>query len=142
MKTIAASLLVAALAAISFADAYAAAYPKAAALPRLPVEGNFVHTDPSGESEFILRDKTEVHRGKVWLGSLDYRKAYGEDERAALGGIVESMKKGGWEVMLRDEPRVPPLATLKKITDDNKVLWASVEVFDTARVLVLEQNED
>jgi len=143
MKNIAALIFVAALSAYPFMNAYAVgAYPKAVTLPALPIDGNFVHTDKRGESEFILRDKTEVHRGQVWLANLDYRKAWGDDERKALDGIVTSMKAGGWEVMMRDEPRVPPLATLKLVTDDNKVLWASVEVFDRARVLVLEQTED
>ncbi len=48
------------------------------------------------------------------------------------------MEKGGWEVLLRDEPRSPPLATLKFTTRDNKDVFATVEVFDKARVLVLE----
>jgi len=30
------------------------------------------------------------------------------------------MQKGGWEVLLRDEPRNPPLATLKLTTKDNR----------------------
>jgi hypothetical protein len=143
MKNIAATILVAVLGALPFADAYAAyRYPKQASLPKLPIDGDFVHTDARAESEFILRDKTEVHRGKLWLGNLDYRKAWGDDKRNALDDIVSALQKGGWEVMMRDEPRVPPLATLKLVTDDNKVLWASVEVFEKARVLVLEQNED
>jgi hypothetical protein len=143
MKKVAAVLFVAALGAFPFANAYAAyRYPKQATLPKLPIDGNFVHTDARAESEFILRDKTEVHRGKLWLGNLDYQKAWGDDKRNALDGIVSALQKGGWEVMMRDEPRVPPLATLKLVTDDNKVLWASVEVFDKARVLVLEQTQD
>ena len=60
------------------------------------------------------------------------------DPENALAGIVNEMQKGGWEVMLRDKPRNPPLATLKLTTKDNKEVWASVEVFDTARVLVIE----
>jgi hypothetical protein len=143
MKMLAACLAVAALGAGPFVDAYAAkGYPKAVTLPKLPIDRNGVETSERAESEFILRDKTEVHRGKVWVGNLDYSKAWGEDKRAALDGIVGSMQSGGWEVMMRDEPRVPPLATLKLVTKDNKVLWASVEVLDTARVLVLEQAED
>ena len=143
MKNIAAPILVAALGAFAFADAYAArAYPKAVTLPKLAIDKNTVDTDDRAQSEFILRDKTEVHRGKVWLGYLDYETAWGGDKRTALDGIVSELQKGGWEVMMRDEPRVPPLATLKLVTDDNKVLWASVEVFDKARVLVLEQSED
>ena len=85
MKNIAAPIFVAALSAFPFTNAYAVgAYPKAVTLPALPIDGNFVHTDKRGESEFVLRDKTEVHRGKVWLANLDYRKSWGDDERKAL----------------------------------------------------------
>ena len=76
----------------------------------------------------------------MWLGYLDY-KAWGPDKRLVLERIVAALKKGGWEVMMLDEPRQPPLATLKLTTDDNRVMWASVEVFETARVLVLEQDD-
>jgi hypothetical protein len=141
MRTIARLTLVAALAVAPLAGAYAAqSFPRAVTLPALPIEKHTVDVHANGESEFILRDKTEVHRGKVWLGYLDYRK-WGPDKRTALDGIVESLRKGGWEVMMIDEPRQPPLATLKLTTDDNRVLWASVEIFETARLLVLEQDE-
>ena len=142
MKKLAAPLLVAALAAASLSGAYAASsFPRSVTLPALPIEKQTVDVHARGESEFILRDKTEVHRGKVWLGYLDYKGKWGPDKRLALDRIVESLKAGGWEVMMRDEPRQPPLATLKLTTDDNRVLWASVEIFETARLLVLEQAE-
>ena len=135
-------LLAALLAAAPLAPAFAAsAFPRAVTLPALPIDKRAVDVDPKGESEFILRDKTEVHRGKVWLGYLDYKAKWGPDKRLVLERIVDSLKKGGWEVMMLDEPRQPPLATLKLTTDDNRVLWASVEVFETARVLVLEQDD-
>ena len=141
MRPIARLALVALLAAAPLAGAYAAqSFPRAVTLPALPLEKHSVDVHASGESEFILRDKTEVHRGKVWLGYLDYAK-WGPDKRVALERIVESLRKGGWEVMLLDEPRQPPLATLRLTTDDNRVMWASIEVFETARVLVLEQDE-
>jgi hypothetical protein len=121
-----------------FTYAYAArAYPDYASLPRLPIDARGVDTGKR-EVEFILRDKTEVLHGRVWVGYLDYRKAWGENRRDALAGIVNEMQKGGWEVMLRDEPRNPPLATLKLTTKDNRDVWASVEVLDQARVLLLE----
>jgi hypothetical protein len=141
MRRLPAILLVAALGGLPLAGAYAAqSFPRAVTLPALPIDKRTVDVHATGESEFILRDKTEVHRGKVWLGYLDYSK-WGQDKRAALEGIVASLKKGGWEVMMIDEPRQPPLATLKLTTDDNRVMWASVEVFETARLLVLEQDE-
>ena len=133
--------LVAALAAAPLTRAYAAdSFPRLVTLPSLPIENHAVDVRENVENEFILRDKTEVHRGKVWLGYLDYR-AWGPDKRAALERIVDSLKKGGWEVMMIDAPRQPPLATLKLTTDDNRVIWASVEVSETARLLVLEQDE-
>ena len=126
---------------VPLTDAYAAhVFPGAVTLPALPLDKKAVDVHPGAESEFVLRDRTEVHRGKVWLGYLDYRK-WGPDKRLALDRIVASLKQGGWEVMMIDEPRQPPLATLKLTTDDNRVMWASVEMFDTARVLVLEQDE-
>ena len=138
MKRFSGPLLVAAFIGLPFTHAYAArAHPDYASLPNLPIEASSV--DPERhEVEFILRDKTEVHRGRVWVGYLDYQKAWGEDRRDALAGIVSEMQKGGWEVMLRDEPRNPPLATLKLTTKDNRDVWASVEVLERARVLMLE----
>ena len=125
-----------------FAGAYAArAFPKAVTIPALPIDRKVVDVHEGAQSEFVLRDKTEIHRGKVWIGHLDYSKAWGPDRRAALDRIVDSLKKGGWEVMMIDAPRQPPLATLKLTTDDNRVMWASVELFETARLLVLEQDE-
>ncbi|MBC8021958.1 MAG: hypothetical protein H7Y14_02490 [Burkholderiales bacterium] len=142
MRFSSAALLVAALAAAPLTGAYAArSFPRAVTLPALPIEKQAVDVHLRGESEFILRDKTEVHRGKVWLGYLDYRGKWGADKRGALDAIVASLKKGGWEVMMIDEPRQPPLATLRLTTDDNQVMWASVEMFETARLLVLEQDE-
>ena len=142
MVPIARLLLAAALAALPAAGVHAASsFPALVTLPQLPIDKRTVEVDPKGASEFILREKTEVHRGKVWLGYLQYQEKYGTDKRAVLERIVDALKQGGWEVMMIDEPRKPPLATLKLITPDNRVLWASVEVFETARVLVLEQDE-
>jgi hypothetical protein len=135
-------LVVALLAAAPLTGAYAAgSFPRAVTLPAVPLEKRSVEVHKDAQSEFILRDKTEVHRGTVHIGHLDYSGKWGADKRAALEAIVESLKNGGWELMMIDEPRQPPLATLKLVTDDNKVLWASVEMFETARLLVLEQNE-
>src|SRR5258708_26686073 len=138
MRRSLASLFVAAFIAQTFTYAYAArTYPDYASLPKVPIGASGVETEKR-EVEFILRDKTEVHHGRVWVGYLDYQKAWGENRRDARAGIVSEMQKGGWEVMLRDEPRNPPLATLKLTTKDNRDVWASVEVLDQARVLLLE----
>jgi hypothetical protein len=142
MVPIARMVLAAALAAAPAGFVHAASsFPRAVTLPELPIAKRAVDVDPRGESEFILREKTEVHRGKVWLGYLDYREKWGPDKRLVLERIVDSLRKGGWEVMMLDAPRQPPLATMKLTTPDNRVLWATVEVFETARVLVLEQDD-
>lgn len=141
MRNPAVALLVAVFIAAPVMDAYAAhSFPHSVTIPSLPIYGKAVDVRV-GESEFILRDKTEVHRGKVWLGYLAYQRKWGPDKRLALERIVDSLKNGGWEVMMIDGPRQPPLATLRLTTDDNRVLWASVEVAETARLLVLEQDE-
>ena len=132
--------LVAAFASVALANSYAASYPSYASLPKLPIDKNSVEVDERGESEFVTRDKPETRRGRVYLGYLDYSK-WGENKQDALAGIVNEMEKGGWEVMFRDEPAKPPLATLKRANekDNSKDIWATVEVFDRkARVLVLE----
>ena len=142
MKRIHAVFVVAALCAAPLTAAYAAhSFPRAVTLPPIPIDKQAVDVDAKGESEFILREKTETHRGKVWLGYLAYQDQWGADKRATLERIVDSLKQGGWEVMLLDAPRQPPLATLRLTTDDNRVMWASVEIFETARLLVMEQDE-
>jgi hypothetical protein len=121
------------------ACAVAAGYPRAVTLPdELPLTRGGVEVQPYAQEEFIQREKTETLGGKVWLGYLDYRKKWGENKRNALAGIIHEMEKGGWEVLLRDEPAVPPLATLKHRDKDGTELWARVEIFDQARVAVLE----
>jgi hypothetical protein len=138
MKRFSAPLLVAVILVGPFTCAYAArAQPEYASLPNLPIDASAVDAEKR-DVEFILRDKTQVHYGRVWVGYLDYQSAWGENKRDALAGIVSEMQKGGWEVLLRDEPRNPPLATLKLTTKDNRDVWASVEVMDQARVLLLE----
>ena len=140
---IASIVLAASLGAAFAADAIAeGSFPKYVTLPAVPVDGRTFVTDEHGESEFPLRGSKETHRGRVWLGYLDYGSRWKENRRAALDGIVASLKAGGWEVMMLDAPANPPIATLKITTKDNKVAWAKVEVDGTARVLVLEPTDD
>jgi len=88
MRRSLAPFFVAVLIGQPFASAYAArAYPDYASLPKLPLESSGVDREKR-EVEFILRDKTEVHHGRVWVGYLDYQKAWGENRRDALAGIV------------------------------------------------------
>ena len=129
--------------AASAASAPAApSFPKYVTLPAIPVDGRTFVTDDHGESEFALRGSREKHRGRVWLGYVDYSGRWKGDRRAALEGIVAALKNGGWEVMMLDAPANPPIATLKITTKDNKVAWAKVEVDETARVLILEPTDD
>ena len=139
---IATIILAASLGAASAASAVAGpSFPKYVTLPALPIDAGSFVKDEHGEGEFALRGSKETHRGRVWLGYLDYSR-WKADRRAALEGIVESLRKGGWEVMLLDAPANPPIATLKIATKDNKVAWARVEVDGTARVLILEPTDD
>ncbi|HSJ98176.1 MAG TPA: hypothetical protein VLC53_13940, partial [Myxococcota bacterium] len=132
------SRTIAVLAAALVPWAAAAGFPRAVTLPDLPVLHGEVEVKPYAQEEFIERGKVQVIGGKLWLGYLEYRDKWGEDRRDALAGIINEMEKGGWEVLLRDEPRVPPLATLRRREDDGGQLWARVEIFDQARVAVLE----
>lgn len=117
--------------------ASAASFPRYASLPRLPLANDTVEVESFGQAEFSTRERPEVHRGRTWLGYLVYEKKFGDDARKALGAILAEMEKGGWQVMYRDEPRNPPLATLKR-EKDGRVSWASVEMFEQARVAILE----
>ena len=140
---IATAVFAALLVAASSASALAASsFPAYVTLPAIPVDGKTFVTDDHGESEFALRGSKETHRGRVWLGHLDYNARWKGDRRAALEGIVGALKNGGWEVMMLDAPANPPTATLRITTKDNKVAWAKVDVDDTARVLVLEPTDD
>lgn len=119
--------------------AAAASFPPYASLPKLPIANDTVETESYGQAEFTTRAKPEIVRGGSWKGSLVYVPAWGDDAKNALAGIVKEMEKGGWQVMFRDEPRNPPLATLK-LARDGREAWASVEVFDQAAVTLIERG--
>src|ERR1700750_3211387 len=92
-----------------------------------------------GQHEFTLREKTEVHRGRHWTAYANYAEKMGDDPRRALASFVEAMKKGGWEVLLQDAPRNPPLATLH-YTKNGKDAWAEVEIGEQAGIRVIESG--
>lgn len=118
--------------------ALAASFPRTVTLPDLPFARGGVEIKPWGKEEFIRDGANQTLGGKVWLGYIDYQDEWGENRRNALAGIVHEMQKGGWEVVFRDEPAVPPLATLKLREKDGTELWARIEIFELARVAVLE----
>src|SRR5688500_8539109 len=124
--------LLAAAASLAAALSYAQvpAFPQAVSFPPLPAASQAGAS--YAQHEFILRDRTVTLRGRLWTTDFDYA-GRGQDERAALAAIVQNMQAAGWEVMLRDEPRKPPLATLKHKRGGREV-WAQVEVKDTAHV--------
>jgi hypothetical protein len=130
---IAAALLAAGAAAGAYAQL--PPLPQAVAFPALPATAQAAQG--YGQHEFILRDRTVHLRGRLWTTDFDYASAGAGDPRDALGGILRDMQAAGWEVVLRDEPRVPPLATLKHRRDGREV-WAQVEVRDRARITWLE----
>ena len=129
---------IAALAALFLAAAAYArfpAFPQNVFFPALPVATQEART--YGQHEFVLRDRTVHLRGGLWIQRFEYAATRGSDPRAALASIVEEMQAAGWEVLLRDEPRKPPLATLRHKRDGREV-WAEVEVKDHAQVTWLE----
>lgn len=129
---IAAALLSVAAAAAAYAQL--PPFPQAVAFPALPATAQ--SGQAYGQHEFILRDRTVHLRGRLWTTDFDYA-ATGADPRSALGAVIRDLQAAGWEVMLRDEPRVPPLATLKHRREGREV-WAQVEVEDRARITWLE----
>jgi hypothetical protein len=127
---------IAVTAALAAACAYAQVppFPQAVSFPPLPAASQAGTT--YAQHEFILRDRTVKLRGRLWTTDFDYA-ARNPDPRATLGTIIRDMQAAGWEVALRDEPRKPPLATLKHKRGGREV-WAQVEVADTARITWLE----
>ena len=119
--------------------AFGATFPPYASLPKLPIANEAVEVESYGQAEFVTRAKPELVRGKRWTGSLVYAPAWGDEAKNALSGIVKEMEKGGWQVMYRDEPRNPPLATLK-LARDAREAWANVEVFSEAVVTIVERG--
>lgn len=124
-----------ALAAASGAYAQLPPFPQALSFPSMPAAAQGGRS--YAQHEFILRDRTVTLRGRMWSTDFDYAAAQAGDARAALGAIVGDLQKSGWEVVLRDEPRNPPLATLKH-RREGRELWAQVEVKETARIIWLE----
>jgi len=115
--------------------AHAQKFPPYATFP-MPVAGEGVEHENYGQAQFVLKDKSEVYRGKLWRGFLDYG---GGDARNALAFIIRDLEKGGWQVVTRDDPANPPSATLR-YTRDGKDAWARIEVFDQASVVVVERG--
>jgi hypothetical protein len=126
--------VLAALLAATGAHAQLPPLPQAISFPPLPAASQAGTT--YAQHEFVMRDRTVKLRGRLWTTDFEYA-ARDADARAALGAIIRDMQGAGWEVLLRDEPRVPPLATLKHKRDGREV-WAQVEVADAARITWLE----
>ena len=114
--------------------ALAEGFPPPVAFSTYPVVG--VESVRYGELEFPSREKKEVLKGRIWRGDVIY-SARATDPRRALAVLIDDLVKAGWEVMLRDEPGNPPLASLK-YSKDGKDWWALISVFDRAKVTVLE----
>lgn len=135
--SIARILAVAALCFVAVTHSYAQvpAFPMAVSFPSLPAASQ--QGQRYAQHEFILRDRTVTLRGRMWSTDFDYAATPASDARAALAGIIAELQESGWDVVLRDEPRNPPLATLKHKGNGREV-WAQVEVQGTARITWLE----
>ena len=135
MKTLLA-LVATCFAALAFAAA--PALPSYVSVP-VPVPADDVNHSTYEQHEFTLRDKTEIHRGKYWNVYVDYTQKLGEDNRKALVAFIDSMRKAGWEVVLQDIPRNPPLATFH-YTKNGKDAWAAIQTGEQAKITVVESG--
>lgn len=113
----------------------AGAFPPPVALNTYPVMA--VEAARFGEIEFPGRQQKEVRRGRIWRGDVMYQGKAGPNPRRALITMIDEMTAAGWEVMLRDEPGNPPLASLK-YEKDGKEWWALISVYEHAKVTILE----
>jgi outer membrane protein OmpA-like peptidoglycan-associated protein len=129
--------LLAVLALLAFTAA-AATLPPYATLPRLPLANDLVEYESYGQAEFVLKEKTDVYRGKYWAAGLVWEGKY-LDERAAHAAIIDALQKGGWQVVTRDDPANPPSATLR-YTKDGKDAWLRLETFEHAIVKIVERG--
>ena len=119
--------------------ASAAGFPPYATLPALPLANDGVEHENYGQAEFVLKEKTDVFRGKYWSGWLVYAPKWGEDARKALAQLVRELEKGGWQVVIRDDPSNPPYATLR-YSKDGRDAYVKVEVFEQAHVTLVERG--
>jgi outer membrane protein OmpA-like peptidoglycan-associated protein len=133
--------LIALLFACGTALVFAAApgIPSYVSLPVATPSGDEVTYENYGQHEFTLRDKTEIHRGRHWTAYAGYADKLGDDPRRALVAFVNTMKKGGWDIAMQDEPRNPPLATFH-YTKNGKDAWAEVEIGEQAGIRVIESG--
>ena len=130
------SLLALGASLLALAAAAAVPLPKYFAAP-IPVAAADANYENYGQYEFTLRDKTEVHRGHFWHVYADYTSKLGEDPRKALAAFVDAMQKAGWQAMLVDAPRNPPLATFH-YAKEGKDAWAAVALSEQARIDIVE----
>ena len=117
----------------------AAGFPSYLPLPGpVKIKGD-VEVESYGQAEFALRGKAEVIRGKTWRGTVD-ATGLGAGDKQYFAPLAEAFVKAGWEVMLRDEPSNPPIATFKRVREGRE-LWASTEgSAEALRVVVVEQG--
>ena len=101
---------------MSAAVARAAGFPSYLPLPAPVKIVGEVEVQGYGQVEFAVRGKAEVVRGKTWRGQVD-AAGLGADKRY-FAPFVEAFVRAGWEVMLRDEPANPPIATFKRTREE------------------------
>lgn len=119
--------------------AHAAGYPAYLPLPApVKIVGD-VDVEGYGQAEFALRGTTEVARGRTWRGQVD-ATGLGAGAKGYFVPLVDAFVRAGWEVMLRDEPSNPPIATFKRVKEGRET-WASTEGnAEALRVVVVEQG--
>ena len=134
-----ARFLALALLCVALPAAAAPRFPAYVTIPAMPLGDEGVEHEGYGQAEFVLKEKTEVYRGKLWKGNVLYAPKWGDDPRKALASFVKELEAGGWQVVTRDDPANPPSATLR-YTKDAKDAWARLEVFEQASLVVVERG--
>ena len=124
---------------VALPAAAAPRFPAYVTLPPMPLANDGVEHEGYGQAEFVLKEKAEVYRGKLWKGNVLYAQKWGDDPRVALVNFVKELEAGGWQVVTRDDPANPPSATLR-YAKEGKDAWARIEVFEQASLVVVERG--
>lgn len=109
-------------------------FPAPVTLPSFALSGALEELRFS-EVEFPARGQQVKLQGRIWRGDVEAPGKAG-DARATLAAIVGEMQQGGWEVMMRDDPANPPMATFK-LLKDGKEFWALVSIYERPKVTLV-----
>ena len=114
--------------------------PASVTLPASVKPKGEVNVENYGQAKFILNGTSELVRGKLFTAFLDH-SALASDPKAALPLIAAALVKGGWQIIVLDAPRNPPLATAK-LSKDAQESWLQIEAWGKeSRLVMIERGE-